>query len=299
MPFFNRSKTVQREKREAWQQVGLVSGFLAGRHFVGAKDLHYGYWKDGLEPIIRNLPQAQEEYCKFILEHIPPDAKRVLDVGSGAGSVAAQLVRRGQKVDCVSPSSFLNSQARSLLGDGTRIYECDYEDFRTAEKYDCILFCESFQYMKMERALNNVAQQLRSGGQLVICDFFRLPEVGRSPISGGHYLREFQEIIGRCPFKLVEEIDITTRTAPTFTVIDSAFSDVLQPIWEEVDRASVATHPIIFKCVNWLFAKKFAKVKKKYFTHERSAANFCKFKTYRLMRFVRTEQVEQPLRRVA
>ena len=31
-----------------------------------------------------------------------------------------------------------------------------------------------------------------------------------------------------------------------------------------------------------------AKVKKKYFTHERSAENFCKFKTYRLMRFERT-----------
>jgi len=287
MPFLIRSKAVQREKREAWQQVGLVSGFLAGRYFVGTKDLHYGYWQDDVEPIIRNLPRAQEDYCQFILKHIPSDAERVLDVGCGAGSVAAHLVARGQKVDCVSPSSFLNSQARELLGDKVRIFECDYEDYQTNDKYDCVLFCESFQYVKMERGLTNVASQLRSGGQMVICDFFRLPEAERSPISGGHTFKEFQEIIARHPFRLIDEIDITTRTAPTFTVIDSAFTKVLQPIWDEVDRASESTHPMLTKCINWMFKKKLDKVKKKYFTHERSAKNFCKFKTYRLMRFER------------
>src|SRR6185503_13614777 len=119
-------------------------------------------------------------------------------------------------------------------------------------------------------------------------DFFRLPKSDRSPISGGHTLSEFKEIIARHPFRLIEEIDITTRTAPTFTVIDSAFTKVLQPIWEEIDRASVVTHPVLTKCVNWVFKNKFAKVKKKYFSHERSAENFCKFKTYRLMRFERS-----------
>ena len=89
MPFLIRSKAVRREKREAWQQVGLVSGFLAGRHFVGAKDLHYGFWQDGVEPTVQNRPRAQEEYCKFILSHIPADAERLLDIGSGAGSVGS------------------------------------------------------------------------------------------------------------------------------------------------------------------------------------------------------------------
>jgi SAM-dependent methyltransferase len=287
MPFLIRSRSIRRENREAWQQVGLVAGFLAGRHFVGTKDLHYGYWLDGIEHTIRNLPQAQEDYCQFLLKHIPANAQRVLDVGSGAGSVAAHLIERGQNVDCVSPSSFLNSQARALLGDRARIFETDYEDFHTATVYDCVLFCESFQYMKMERALQNVAEQLRPGGQLIICDFFRAPGHERSPISGGHYFDEFQRIIAGFPFRLVDEIDITSRTAPTFTVIGSAFNDVLKPIWDEVDAASAATHPIIAKCINWFFGKKFAKVKKKYFTQDRSAENFCKFKTYRLMRFER------------
>lgn len=287
MPFLIRSKTVRRKNREAWQQVSLVAGFLAGRHFVGTKDLHYGYWLDDVEPIIRNLPQAQEDYCKFILNHIPAEAERVLDVGSGAGSVAVQLITRGQKVDCVSPSTFLNSQAKDLLGDRARIFECDYENYQTSDVYDCIVFCESFQYVKMERGLQNVAAQLKSGGSLVICDFFRKPYDSGSPISGGHHLHDFQRIMAAQPFRLVEEIDITERTAPTFTVIDTAFTKVLKPIWDEIDAASEATHPIITKCVNWFFRKSFAKVRKKYFTHERSAENFCRYKTYRLMRFER------------
>jgi SAM-dependent methyltransferase len=286
MPFLIRSQSLRRRNREAWQQVGLVAGFLAGRHFVGTKDLHYGYWLDGVEPSIRNLPQAQEDYCRFLLEHIPLDAQRVLDVGSGAGSVASHLVARGQNVDCVSPSSFLNSQARALLGDGARVFETDYEEFRTSTVYDCVLFCESFQYVKMELALQNVSEQLRPTGQLIICDFFRAGHA-RSPISGGHHLQDFQQIIARYPFRLVEDIDITKRTAPTFAVIDSAFTDVLQPIWEEIDAAALATHPILAKCINWLFRRKLARVKKKYFTHKRTAENFCKFKTYRLMRFER------------
>ena len=60
MPFLIRSRSARHEKRVAWQHVGLVSGFLAGRHFVGTKDLHYGYWSDDVEQIIRNLPRARK-----------------------------------------------------------------------------------------------------------------------------------------------------------------------------------------------------------------------------------------------
>jgi hypothetical protein len=172
-----------------------------------------------------------------------------------------------------------------LLGDKARIFECKYEDYNTTEMYDAVMFCESFQYVRMETALDKVMSQLRSGGSLVICDFFRRATDQHSPISGGHRLNEFQATIARYPLRLVEEIDITARTAPTFTVIDKAFTEVLQPIWTEVDRATLATHPWIFKLSNWFFRKKLDKVKRKYFSHERSAENFEKFKTYRLLRF--------------
>jgi SAM-dependent methyltransferase len=285
MPFLIRSQALRRKKRDAWQQVGLVAGFLAGRHFVGATDLHYGYWSDGIEHTIRNMPRAQEEYCRFLLEHIPPELDRILDVGCGAGGVASKLVERGHQVDCVSPSAFLNSQARALLGDRARIFECKYEDYNTTETYDAILFCESFQYMKLDQVFDKIVSQLRSGAQLIICDFFRTADDDRSSISGGHRLTTFHQLLAPYPLIQIEDIEITDRTAPTFTVIDSAFNEVLRPIWNEVDEASLATHPWLYKCITWFFRHQLDKVKSKYFTHQRSAENFKKYKTYRLMRF--------------
>lgn len=280
-----RSQTARLRNREAWQQVGLVSGLLAGRHFVGAKDLHYGYWVNGIEPVIRNLPIAQEQYCQFLLSHIPVECHRILDVGCGAGGMAEKLVARGHQVDCVSPSTFLNNQVRELLGDRVRVFDCKYEEYTTSDTYDAILFCESFQYVKMGLALDRVLHQLRPGGQLIICDFFRHAVDDGSPISGGQHWPEFQMILGKYPLRLIEDIDITAQTAPTFTVIDSAFTKVLQPIWNEIDAAALATHPWIFKFVNWLFRNKLSKARRKYFTHERSAANFQKYKMYRLLRY--------------
>src|SRR5262249_8598334 len=129
--------------------------------------------------------------------------------------------------------------------------------------------------------------QLRTGGSLVICDFFCLPADRPSPIGGGHPLGEFREIISRLPFRLIEDIDITLRTAPTFTVIDQAFSEVLRPIWSEVDATFSTTHPVWSRCVNTLFKKRISKIEQKYFCHKQNAECFKRFKTYRLLHFER------------
>jgi SAM-dependent methyltransferase len=278
-------KSGRRKKRGAWQQVSLVAGLLAGKHFLGVRELHYGYW-NGLDPVLKNLPLAQEHYSQFLLQHIPADAKRVLDVGSGAGGLAFKLLARGHKVDCICPSQFLNDQARELFGDRARVFQCKYEDFSTADIYDAIIFCESFQYVSMEKGLQNAVAQLRPGGSLIICDFFRTAH-RKGPISGGHNFAEFQQLISPLPLKLVEDIDITAQTAPSFTVIDQIFGDVLQPIWQEVNLAFTTNRPWTAKLVRWWFRKKINKFEGKYFTHQRSAENFEKFKTYRFLRYER------------
>jgi SAM-dependent methyltransferase len=288
MPLLKILKKRRRKRRGEWQHVGLVAGYIAGRHFVGANDLHYGFWQDGVEAHVRNLPAAQEEYSRFLLSHIPTEARRILDVGCGAGGLAEKLVERGHTVDCVSPNLFLNQQARERLGDRARVFDSKYEDFHTSETYDAIVFCESYQYINMAKGLDAVCSQLSSGGSMVICDFFRLPVHEKSPISGGFFINDFEHHIEKYPLELVEDIDITRHTAPTFTVIDRAFTEVLQPIWFEIGLAANATHPRWSKLAGWFFRRKIEKVWEKYFTHRRSAGNFEKFKTYRLMRFVRT-----------
>jgi SAM-dependent methyltransferase len=286
MRFHLTSTAARRRNRAAWQQVSLAAGFLAGRYFVGTSDLHYGYWPEDLPPEIRNLPRAQEIYSLFLLDHVPANARRVLDVGSGGGSIAARLIDRGHNVDCVSPSSALNDQAKTLLGDRAQVFECRYEDFQNADMYDAILFCESFQYVNTQQALARTCSQLRSGGTLVISDVFRLP-IPDSPIGGGHPITEFRQIASEFPLRLLTDQDITSYTAPTYTVIDDAFNQVLLPIWNEVDYAFSTTHPIWSKCVGMLFRNHAARVRQKYFSQQQTAENFRRFKTYRVMCFER------------
>jgi hypothetical protein len=180
----------------------------------------------------------------------------------------------------------LNEQAKKLIGDRANVFHSRYEDFQATSLYDVILFCESFQYVNCQQALAKACSQLKAGGTLVISDVFRLP-VANSPISGGHAITDFQETVAQFPLHCLSDEDITLHTAPTYTVIDDAYSKVLLPIWDEVDRAFSLTHPIWSKCFGTLFSKRAAIVRQKYFSHTRTAENFRKFKTYRLMFFER------------
>ena len=283
-----RREVAKEQSRREWQHVGLVAGYLAGRHFVGTKDLHYGYWEDGVEPTFANLPKAQDAYSEFLLKNIAWSSKKILDVGSGAGTLAEKLVSRGHSVDCVSPCHFLNSQARELLGEKARLYDCRYEEFESPTLYDTIVFCESFQYVEMATALARAAWQLAAGSRLVICDFFRKDSAGRSAIRGGHRLKQFLELVSRYPFHVIRDIDITTRVAPTFTVIDEAFHQVVKPIWREARDAFSKTHPRWSKWTNWWFRNRIDKFESKYFGGTRTAQNFETFKSYRLIVLERT-----------
>ena len=284
-----RQIAAKQASRREWQHVGLVAGFLAGRHFIGAKDLHYGYWQEGVEPNFANLPTAQEAYSEFLLKHIPWTAKRILDVGSGAGSLAQKLISRGHVVDCVSPCNFLNDQARKLLGDTARLFDCRYEDFESTGLYDTIVFCESFQYVGLSNALARAAWQLAAGSRLVICDFFRKDVAGHSPIRGGHRLKDFWELLDRYPFRTVRDLDITAQVAPTFTVVDQAFHEVVQPIWGQARETFLRTHPLWAKCASWCFRNRIRKFESKYFGWTRTAEQFEAFKSYRLIVLERTD----------
>jgi len=143
---------MKRDKRDS-REVGLEILHLALRHHPGSHHLHYGYWEAGLEPTIANLPKAQEAYCEFLISHIPEGTRSILDVGCGTGALARRLQDAGYEVECISPSRAFARYARELLDEGTPIHECYYEDFAPQRRYDLVLFSESFQYMKIEQAL--------------------------------------------------------------------------------------------------------------------------------------------------
>jgi SAM-dependent methyltransferase len=266
-------------------EFGLAMGLVLGRHLIGMEDLHYGFWTDDLPLDIRNLPLAQARYTEALLADIPDGVRRILDVGMGAGNTARKLVERGYDVDGVSPNAFLTGVARQVLGERVRIFECKFEEVATDRRYDLILFSESFLFMQPDAALAKAASLLADGGYILICDIFKLPAEGKSPIGGGKELAAFRATMARYPFDLVRETDISRHIAPTFDLLDRAYREAIQPAYDLVMARLDATRPWLMRFARWWFRARLAKLEAKHFGGRRTGANFLTYKSYRRFLF--------------
>ena len=244
--------------------------------------LHYGLWKKGLEPEILNLHIAQDEYCKFIIAHIPAEVKSILDVGCGAGAFSKRLVDLGYNVDCVCPTEYQNKLVEELLGKTSEVFKCKFEEIQTAKKYDMVQFCESFQYIDLDRVLDVAASVVRQGGYMLICDFFKKQSADKCGIKGGHKLDKFMDLLGRSPFEIIEDIDITEQTAPNMDILDRATKEVMIPVVSAVERFFKSRNPFVLKLIKWKYRKKIEKAEKKYLQGKRAGKDFAESKTYRL-----------------
>ncbi len=271
-----------RRKKIKSKEIGLELALIVGRHVFKTENLHYGYWTNGLPVDILHLAQAQENHSDLIVSHIPDAPGTILDVGCGSGRLAFKLTNLGYQVDCVSPSVLLSEHARELLGDRSRIFECPYEELETENRYDVILFSESFQYIDMEKALENSARLLNDGGQLLICDFFRTNTDGEYIFTGGHRLDKFEELIARHPFEALEDIDISEGTAPTLEIISSLGANVVLPVWKLFIRYLESNHPLASRFLKWKYRGKIAKIDRKCSAGKRLIEEFAAAWSYRL-----------------
>lgn len=194
--------------------MGLDIAAIAAKYLFKTDDLHYGYWPGDLPVEMGNLKCAQENYAQMLLAQIPPGVHTILDVGAGTGAFAKRLIEAGYEVDCVSPAPYLTERIRETLGPGPTIFECRFEDLQTEKTYDLVLFSESFQYVKLEIALSQSCERMCPAGFLLISDFFRNETPDRSPMGGGHSLKDFRAEVETCPLRLISDTDITPQTAP-------------------------------------------------------------------------------------
>ena len=199
------------------------------------------------------------------------------------------MIEHGYEVDCVSPSPYLTNYARGLLGPDVTIFECRYEDLKTDRKYDLVLCSESFQYLHLEAALEETLARLNPSGHLLICDFFTIPADTKSPISGGHRLENFYQVLGGYPLQILLDQDITKETAPSLDLMDSLLREVIQPIWNAVAYYTRSNAAWLAWGVSKIYRKKIEKIHRKYFSGGTSGASFSKHKSYRLMLLQKTE----------
>jgi 2-polyprenyl-3-methyl-5-hydroxy-6-metoxy-1,4-benzoquinol methylase len=265
------------------KKVGLDIQLNLFKFFFDSEYMHYGYWKPELEVKAPNFKQAQEDYTQFEMQHIPAGVKTILDIGCGSGKVAEKLIANGFQVTCVSPPSNLTDCAANRLIGKAEVHAVGFEDFKTTQQYDLALFSESYQYIDMQKGFAQCSAMLNSGGYMLLADFFRTEEKGKSPLGGGHKLTQFYEVLKQQPFEIVVDLDITEQIAPTMTLINNLTMDVVFPTVQLVGGLLQSRYPWVYKFLLWKFKKKIEKNRMKHFTGQRNPENFKKYKSYRLI----------------
>ena len=275
-------------------------GLVLAQQLLDVDDLHYGLWEPDLELSLGNLVRAQQRYTDMLLEQVESllserPAPRILDVGCGTGHLLQLLIERGYQVDAVNPSAHLNTLVRERLAalphNTTTLYETGFESLpcrRCQHQYELLLFSESFQYIPLSDIFAMAPELLRSGGRMVICDFFKTDAHcdggdGDRSFSGGHLLAEFYRFVAQSPFRISHDEDLTARVSPNIALLDEWLTQRLVPALASVDEYLLGTWPRLTGMLKWLGRHKLARARYKYLSGHRSQAVFEKYKSYRLL----------------
>jgi SAM-dependent methyltransferase len=108
-------------------------------------------------------------YHRLLLQSLPRSCGRVLDVGCGAGQLAAKLATRSDHVDALDRSVAMVEQARRVVPANVRCIVADVLDEPLPEAaYDAIVSMSALHHMPLNAALPRLAAALRPGGVLAI-----------------------------------------------------------------------------------------------------------------------------------
>ena len=265
--------------------IGLDAGLLIGKFFMDTEELHYGYWPNDKTATAHNFSEAQERHSQLIIDNIPKGVKKILDVGSGSGSLAKKIVALGYQVDCVIPSEFLADKVQQKLDGSSKIHITKFEDLDISNNYDLILFSESFQYVHLIKSIDKILSILDKNGYLLICDVFHKNVSGVSPMRGGHRLDLFENEIEKTDLVKKADIDITLETAPTWDFLNQFLNEVAIPISDMSHSYMKYKYPKLIRFMKWKYRNRLEKIRKVWLSNELTGENFAKFKSYRLFLF--------------
>ncbi|MBF4999797.1 class I SAM-dependent methyltransferase [Nocardia sp. BSTN01] len=108
-------------------------------------------------------------YHRTLLRQLPQHCERILEVGCGAGTLAAELARRADRVDAVDRSPEMIEAARRVVPDNVACVRADILDHPLPEaSYDAVVSLTTLHHMPLERVLPRLAHTLRPGGVLAV-----------------------------------------------------------------------------------------------------------------------------------
>ena len=220
------------------------------------KSLHYGYWTRGEEPTLGGLKEAQEAFTETLLEMIPGNVKKVLDVGCGMGDNARALVSRGFSVTAISPDA---EHGKFVAGTkGVTFHRTRFENFENEGEFDLVLMSESQNYFDRDLGLQKCREVLDGKGYLLISGMFRKETTAEWDEINVE--SEFVAAARGVGLELLERIDITAQTTQTLELARNAYLDHVEPAGRLVGYYLDNTAPWKMRLLRFFFAKQFARL---------------------------------------
>jgi 2-polyprenyl-3-methyl-5-hydroxy-6-metoxy-1,4-benzoquinol methylase len=195
--------------------------------------LHYALFEDEGE----SLATAQERSTELLLSRLPSPPARLLEAGIGLGTTLARLTAMGYDIEGLTPDDKQIAVARARHGDAVRIHQARFEDFTSERPYDAVFFQESSQYIPAEALFRKAAELTR---RVVVLDEFAV-----RPEGALHQRDAFLEAASRHGFRVVEELDLSEKAAPTIDYFNVRYPRHRERLIQDLDLTAQQVDELI------------------------------------------------------
>jgi len=218
--------------------------------------LHYGWFAEPslVGDSLAELRDAQAAFTGEVLKLVGPEARRVLDVGTGRGETARALAVAGAHVVTLSPDRNQGEWLARSPHPNVVFEALRFEDFSANSRgaFDAVVFSESSNYVAMDNLLVHSAALTTPTGSLIIAAPFLRGQSSRT-YRDMHPSSVLRARLGRSCWRIAQEHDFTEQVAPTLRIGRRLVERRVVPSLRAIDGYVSRHGPLPLRLASWLF----------------------------------------------